>query len=113
MADKGMLSGLILEGTRFEGKLFFKNKMRIDGEFEGEIQSEDQLIVGQKAKIHAHIKVKQLTVMGRVEGSVSECDLLEIQEGGQVFGEISVKTLNIKPGAIFDGKCSMIKDHQN
>ena len=110
MADKGMLSGLILEGTRFEGKLLFKNKMRVDGELEGEIESNDQLIVGQKARINAHIKVKQLIVMGRVEGTISDCDLLEIHEGGQVYGEIKVKTLNIKPGAIFDGKCSMIKE---
>ena len=68
------------------------------------------MIVGQKARVKADIKVKQIVVMGRVEGTISECDLLEIQEGGKVYGEIHVKTLNIKPGAVFDGKCCMIRD---
>lgn len=110
MADKGMLSGLILEGTRFDGKLTFANKMRVDGEVHGEIVSESQLIIGQKGRIQADIKVKQVLVMGNVEGTISDCDLLEIQEGGRVHGEIRVKSLHIKPGAIFDGKCSMIVD---
>ena len=110
MADKNMLSGLIMEGTKFEGKLFFKNKMRIDGEVIGEIHSEDQLIVGKNAKINADIKVNQIIVMGRVEGSISNCDLLEIQEGGNVLADIQVKTLNIKPGALFDGRCTMTKE---
>ena len=111
MADKGALSGLILDGTHFDGKLSFKSKMRIEGgEFQGEIESDNQLVVGKNARINADIRVKSLIVMGRVEGSISECDLLEIQEGGQVFAEVKVKTLHIKPGAIFDGKCKMISE---
>ena len=108
MADKGILSGLIMEGTQFEGKLNFKNKMRIDGEFQGEITSQDQLIVGKNAKINADIKVTHMTVMGTVEGTVSNCEHLEIQQGGKVMADIHVKTLDIKPGAVFDGKCKMI-----
>ena len=108
MSEKNMLSGVIMEGTRFEGKLFFKNKMRIDGEFSGEISSEDQLIVGKTAKINADIKVRELIVMGEVKGTVSSCSTLEIQKGGAVLADINVKVLDIKPGAVFDGKCSMI-----
>ncbi len=110
MADKGMLSGLIMEGTRFEGKLHFKNKMRIDGEFIGEIASESQLIVGKTAKINADVKVREIVVMGELQGTVAECDLLHIQEGGRVLADVEVKTLDIKPGAVFDGKCAMVSD---
>ena len=113
MGDKGILSGLILEGSTFEGKLSFSNKMRIDGELRGEIVSDNQLIIGQKAVIKADIKVKHVVVMGRVEGTISDCEHLEIQEGGRVLGEITVKTLVIKPGALFDGKCSMIKESRD
>ena len=108
MADKGMLSGLIMEGTRFEGQLSFKQKMRIDGEFVGEMSSESQLIVGKSAKIDADIKVREMIVMGEVRGTISDCQLLQIQEGGKVVADIQIKTLDIKPGALFDGKCTMI-----
>ena len=108
MADKNILSGLIMEGTRFEGKLFFKNKMRIDGEFHGEIISDNQLIVGKTAKIDAVVKVRDLIVMGEIKGTIADCSILQIQEGGKVFAEVTVKTLDIRPGAVFDGKCKMI-----
>lgn len=110
MADKGLLSGLILEGTRFEGKLFFSNKMRIDGEFSGEIVSEDQLIVGKAAKVDANIRVRDLLVMGEVKGTISNCTTLEIQKGGRVLADVRVETLDIKPGAVFEGKCAMITE---
>jgi len=113
MGDKGILSGLILEGSKFEGKLSFTNKMRVDGEVSGEIVSDHQLVIGQKARIKADIKVKHVVVMGHVEGTISDCEHLEIQEGGRVLGEIHVKTLIIKPGAVFDGKCSMIREHDD
>lgn len=110
MADKGGLSGLILEGSRFEGKLSFKQKMRIDGELVGEIVSDSQLIVGKNAKINADIRVKELIVMGEIQGQISDCSLLQIHDGGKVMADIKVKTLDIKPGAVFDGKCVMIND---
>ena len=108
MADKSVISGFIMEGTRFEGKLEFKNKMRIDGEVSGEISSDDQLIVGKSAKINADIKVRELIVMGEVRGTISNCGVLEIQKGGRVLADVQVKVLDIKPGAVFDGKCAMI-----
>jgi len=101
------ISGLFMEGSRFEGKLDFKNEMRINGEFNGEICSEDQLTVGKSAIINANIKVDRITVWGRVEGTISNCRVLEIKEGGSVIADIQVQPLDIKPGAIFAGKCSM------
>lgn len=110
MADKEMLSGLIMEGTRIDGKLTFRNKMRFDGELNGEIVSKEMLIVGKNAQIQADIKVGQMIVMGVVKGTITECEQLEIQEGGSVIADINVKSLDIKPGAIFEGKCAMISD---
>jgi cytoskeletal protein CcmA (bactofilin family) len=113
MGDKSGLSGLILEGTRFEGKLSFDQKMRIDGEFVGEMTSRSQLIVGKSAKINADIKVKEISVMGEIQGTISECDLLQIHEGGRVLADLEVKSLDIKPGALFDGKCKMVTDNNS
>jgi len=111
MTDKNLLSGLLLEGTRQEGgKLTFVNRMRIDGEFVGEIESKDQLIVGKNGVIKADLRVAQLVVAGTVEGTISDCDLLEIQEGGRVLADIKVKTLDIKPGAVYEGRCTMITE---
>lgn len=108
MAEKSTISGLILDGTKIEGKCTFKDKMRIDGDFSGEIESENQLIIGKSAKVHAIVSVGELIVMGQLEGEIKKCGNLQVMEGGKVIGDINVSRLEIKPGAIFHGKCSMI-----
>lgn len=112
MAEKGGMGGIILEGTRFEGKLEFGQTMTIGGEFIGEMASESQVIVGETAKINAAIKVRELIVKGEVRGTISHCELLQIHKGGRVIADIQVKTLDIKPGALFDGNCKMVTDHK-
>ncbi|HXX47069.1 MAG TPA: polymer-forming cytoskeletal protein, partial [Myxococcota bacterium] len=41
----GALTAFIDQGSEFSGKLNFKDTVRIDGRFEGEIASENTLIV--------------------------------------------------------------------
>jgi len=38
------LTALLGRGTRFDGKLYFTGRLRIDGNFSGEIRSEDVLV---------------------------------------------------------------------
>ena len=42
----GNLTAFIDQGSDFDGKLTFKDTVRIDGSFQGEISSENTLIVG-------------------------------------------------------------------
>ncbi len=101
------MSGVILEGTRIEGKLTFNEKLRIDGEFKGEIHSRGQLVVGKTAKVEGDLDIGECIVLGEVNGKISNCEFLQIEEGGKLLADINVKKLEIKPGAVFDGQCKM------
>ena len=46
-SSPGGLTAFIDQGSEFEGKLSFKDTVRIDGRFRGEISSENTLIVGE------------------------------------------------------------------
>jgi len=107
MTTKNMMSGVILEGTSFEGKLAFSDKMRMDGQFKGQITSNGQLVVGKTAQVTGEIEVGEMIVYGRVSGLIKRCDFLQIEEGGEIQADITVKKLEIKPGATFDGQCKM------
>jgi hypothetical protein len=48
----GNLTAFIDQGSEFEGKLSFKDTVRIDGTFAGEISSDNTLIVGETGEIH-------------------------------------------------------------
>ena len=42
------LSSLLGRGTRYEGKVYFEGRARIEGSFSGEIRGEDVLVIGRR-----------------------------------------------------------------
>src|SRR5436189_6372127 len=65
------ITALLGRGTRFEGKLTFEGRVRIDGIFKGEIKSEDVLIIGEGAEVHAEIDVATVIIKGgAVHGNI-------------------------------------------
>src|SRR5215470_15465122 len=66
----GGLTAFIDQGSEFEGKLSFKDTVRIDGRFRGEISSENTLIVGESGEIHATIRSNTVVVSGLVDGDI-------------------------------------------
>ena len=71
------LSAFIDQGSEFEGKLTFKDTVRIDGRFQGEISSENTLIVGESGVIEATIRSNTVVVSGTVAG-----DIVKFQKNG-------------------------------
>ena len=72
-AGKGFsnLTAFIDQGSEFEGKLSFKDTVRIDGRFMGEISSENTLVVGETGEIEAQIDSPTVVISGTVFGDVS------------------------------------------
>ena len=60
----GNLTAFIDQGSEFEGKLSFKDTVRIDGTFRGEIASENTLVVGETGEIEANIESKNVIISG-------------------------------------------------
>jgi len=109
MTTNNSISGVILEGTSFEGKLTFQDKMRMDGNFKGEIHSKGQLVVGKTADVTGEIEIGELIIYGTVQGNIKKCDFLQIEDGGKLIADINVKKLEIRPGALFEGNCKMLE----
>src|SRR5215468_6174663 len=66
-------------GTRFEGKLTFEGRVRIDGIFKGEIKSDDVLIIGEGAEVHAEIDVATVIIKGGiVNGNIRAKNSIEL-----------------------------------
>ena len=104
----GEINALLGRGTEYEGKLIFEGKVRIDGKFRGEIFSEDVLILGDGADVHADIEVGTLIVRGGVvAGSIRARQLVEIHAPGLVRADIYAPQLFIDKGVVFEGRCTM------
>ena len=104
----GELQALLGEGAAFEGKLVFEGRVRIDGRFEGEISTDDVLIVGPAAEVRAEIDVGTLIVRGgSVWGEVRARRLVEIYAPSRVYANIRAPQLFLDKGATFEGRCTM------
>ncbi len=102
------ITALLGRGTRFEGKLYFEGRVRIDGAFKGEIKSDDTLIIGDGAEIHAEIDVATVIIRGGVvHGNVRASQAIEIHAPGKLVGNISSPSLFIERGVEFQGSCRM------
>ena len=76
--------------------------MYIDGELEGEINSQKDVNIGQNAHVKGLIKAKRVIVQGYMEGTIAS-DRVEIKATGHVKGEITSSELIIEAKGIFEG----------
>jgi cytoskeletal protein CcmA (bactofilin family) len=97
-------------GTKFNGTMRFSKSLKIDGKFEGKIESEGFLYIEEGADVRADIKVGSIVVGGTVRGDIYAKDKLEMLSTGQVFGNVQTAKLKIADGVVFEGKCQMIKE---
>jgi len=105
--DFGEISGFLDEGTDFNGELVFRETMRIDGKFRGKISSTSVLIVGETADIEGDLVVSNVSINGKVKGSITADKKIEIHSKGKVYCDISTPNLVIEDGAFFEGNCNM------
>ncbi len=116
-AGAGGLTAFIDQGSEFEGKLSFRDTVRIDGKFCGEITSENTLIVGESGEIEADIHSKTVSISGTVSGNVIaeakvvlhktalvngniEAPMLVVEEGAKVNGQVTMNGSRSKPKAV-------------
>src|SRR5258706_12685021 len=83
------LTALLGRGTSFHGKLFFTGRLRIDGQFQGEIRSDDVLVIGEGAEVSAEIEVSTVIVRGGVvNGNVRERTAIDRDLPAPVVGNL-------------------------
>jgi len=94
-----------------DGELCFKDMLRVNGHIAGRVFSDrGTLIVDASAKVEAEIDVRICVVSGVVVGDIIGHERVEVGSGAVVKGSIATRTLSIKPGAVFQGDCRMLKD---
>ena len=106
-APTGGLTAFIDQGSSFEGKLSFKDTVRIDGHFTGEITSENTLMIGETGEIEASIRSKTVIISGSVSGDVVAGTKVVLHKSARMQGNIEAPSLMIEEGAAFNGQVSM------
>ncbi len=113
MAGKSdIINSTIGEGSVFEGKFYISGSLRVDGKFEGEIKTDDELVVGETGKVKTNINAKSVVVAGTVIGNISADDEVRLLETGRVLGDIVTPNLSIQRGVIAQGHITITGGHK-
>ena len=100
----------ISAGTVIKGEILSPNDIRIDGTFEGRIQSKGRVVVGESATIKGDIVCENVDLWGKVEGNVFVKDTLNLKDGCVVNGNLNIRKLSVELGSTFNGNCKMISE---
>lgn len=95
------------EDTQFKGTLKFKNTLKVEGKFEGDISTDGSLIIGKTGQVKAEIKAGNTVVEGKVNGNITAKDVVELRSTAELVGDIQASKLKIEEGVIFVGKADI------
>ena len=104
---KGTVFG---QDVEFNGSLKFKDSLRINGSFEGDIVSDGMLIVGQSGVVKANVKIGNIVVEGTIDGNITCRGKVELRETANITGDIKAAKLVVAEGVVIVGKCEISKD---
>jgi cytoskeletal protein CcmA (bactofilin family) len=90
-----------------KGNLYNKGSIQVNGSVEGEVKSDENIVIGDSAKIKGPVIAKKIEISGEVIGTIEATEKLEINPTGRIVGDLKAKTLIIKEGAAFVGKSIM------
>ena len=109
--DKGHETEKVLDvDASMQGTLIFKDyvNLRINGTFEGVLNTKGSLMIGEQAVINADITGESIIIAGKVTGNITALKDLKLISPARVIGDIRSPLLSIAEGAIFDGTSRML-----
>jgi cytoskeletal protein CcmA (bactofilin family) len=96
------------------GEISFKDMLRVNGHIACTVTSQKgTLIVDGSAQVDGDIDVGVLMISGRVNGDVIAQERVELGPAAVITGNISTRSLTMKPGAFFQGDCRMLKNEND
>ncbi|MBU9889364.1 MAG: polymer-forming cytoskeletal protein [Candidatus Omnitrophica bacterium] len=92
-----------------QGTISFKDpvNLRINGSFEGKLDTRGNLTIGENAKVTANIHGDNIVIAGKVTGDIFASRSLSLLEGAFVKGNLTIPRLGIAEGAVLQGLVNM------
>jgi len=99
---------IIASGMYVKGMLNARGDCVIYGNIEGDIFSDESVIIEESGFVKGHICAPTLVIKGRCDG-VIHCDTVKILPHGHMKGEIESAVFMMYPKALFEGIKTTVK----
>jgi cytoskeletal protein CcmA (bactofilin family) len=106
VSNNGKIVSVISKGSTFKGDIVTEGGTRIDGSFEGSLTVKGPLVVGENARIVAHITADAVSVAGSVKGNIT-AKKVEIMRTGRIYGDLITNAFTTEEGGFLRGQVRM------
>jgi cytoskeletal protein CcmA (bactofilin family) len=105
--NENVINSVIGEGSIFEGKYYIHGSLQINGKFEGEVKTEDQLIIGETGRVKTNIYARRVVIAGTLIGNTIASEEVILLETGRILGDISAPVVHMREGVVIEGKVNI------
>ena len=112
MAREDQMNSIIGEGSIFEGQFYIAGSLKIDGKFEGDIKTDDMLIIGEKGRVKTNIDARNVLVAGTLMGDITAHNEVRMSETGKMIGDIEAPSVHLAKGVILKGQVTITGGHK-
>ena len=100
-------ASIITPGTSIKGEIRCEGNILLNGEFEGVIVSQGEVVVGKSGRVSGEIQSQKLLVSGEFRGNFTG-EVIDIMPYGKVYGDVKVNNIIIEPNAVFEGETKIV-----
>ena len=111
--DDISVNTIVGPGALITGNVAVSGFLRIDGDIDGNVQTQGRVIIGEEARIRGNIRAASVSVGGIVQGDIIAPDYVILLSSGMVFGSILTKKLRADDDVILHGFCSATGDQND
>ena len=110
--DDISINTIIGKGSSITGNLRINGFVRLDGDINGNLETDGNIIIGDGARIKGDVKAKAVIVGGIVVGNILAQESIKLLSNSAVLGDVISRKVQIEDKATFHGHCISIKDEE-
>lgn len=107
MKQANQVGTIVGSSVHLTGVIKDSSDINIFGGVDGEVHSEEKVVIEDSARVKGPISAREVIVSGFVNGTITAKERIELNSTGTIKGNIDTKDLLIHSGATFIGKCTM------
>ena len=108
--DDISINTIIGKGSAISGNLKVNGFIRIDGDIDGSLETDGNVIVGENARIRGNLSAKSVIIGGIIKGNVLASESIKLLSESAVIGDVISRKVQVEDSALVHGHCISIKD---
>lgn len=107
--NSDVIETVIGSKTQFKGSVSTDKPIRIDGRFEGTIETTNLVVISENAYFEGTLRCSELDLLGEAKGKFYCSEILKFALSGKLTGDVETPNIDLRPGSFYDGSLKIIK----